>query len=143
MNPHGCRRNAIDDYVPGVCNRVPEATKLTYHFDWGTVKVKGRRGPLVFYSALTLERLKEKIMTELKLTLPDSLARDARKAGLLTPKAIGELLRDAMRRRAARAFLSNAPRVARAKIPPMSADEIQAEIDAVRQARRPARARRR
>ena len=29
-------------------------------------------------------------MTELKLTLPDSLARDARKAGLLTPKAIGE-----------------------------------------------------
>ena len=82
-------------------------------------------------------------MTELKLTLPDSLARDARKAGLLTPKAIGELLRDAMRRRAARAFLSNAPRVAQAKIPPMSADEIQAEIEAVRKARRPARARRR
>ncbi|MDP2706022.1 MAG: hypothetical protein Q8O70_00750, partial [Burkholderiales bacterium] len=21
MNPHGCRRNAIDDYVPSVCNR--------------------------------------------------------------------------------------------------------------------------
>jgi hypothetical protein len=21
MNPHGCRRNAIDDYVPGICNR--------------------------------------------------------------------------------------------------------------------------
>ena len=75
-------------------------------------------------------------MTELKLTLPDSLARDARKAGLLTPKAIGELLRAAMRRRAARAFLSNAPRVALAKIPPMSADKIQAEIDAVRQASR-------
>ena len=82
-------------------------------------------------------------MTELKLTLPDSLARDARKAGLLTPKAIGEMLRDAMRRRAVRAFLSNAPRVARAKIPPMSADEIQAEIDAVRKAKRSARARRR
>ena len=82
-------------------------------------------------------------MTELKVTLPDSLARDARKAGLLTPKAIGELLRDAIRRRATRAFLANAQRVAEAKIPPMSEEEIQAEIDAVRKARRQARARRR
>ncbi len=82
-------------------------------------------------------------MTELKVTLPDSLARDAREAGLLTPKAIGELLRDAMRRRAARAFLANAQRVAKAKVPPMSEAEIQAEIDAVRKARRQARARRR
>ena len=82
-------------------------------------------------------------MTELKVTLPDGLARDARKAGLLTPKAIGELLRDAIRRRAAGAFLSNAQRVAEAKIPPMSEQEIQAEIDAVRKARRQARARRR
>lgn len=82
-------------------------------------------------------------MTELKVTLPDALARDARKAGLLTPKAIGELLRDAIRRRAARTFLSNAQRVVQAKIPPLSEEEIQAEIDAVRKARRQLRARRR
>lgn len=82
-------------------------------------------------------------MTELKVVLPDTLARDAKKAGLLTQKAIEELLREAMRRRAARAFLSNAKQVAKAKIPPMSDDEIQAEIDAVRKARRPARALRR
>ena len=82
-------------------------------------------------------------MTELKVILPDSLARDARKAGLLTQKAIEELLRDAMRRRAARAFLSNAQQVAKAKIAPMSEAEIQAEIDAARKARRPARAHRR
>ena len=82
-------------------------------------------------------------MTELKVILPDNLARDARKAGLLTQKAIEELLRDAMRRRAARAFLSNAQRVAEAKIPPLSDEEIQAEIEAVRKARRPARAPRR
>ena len=56
-------------------------------------------------------------MTELKVILPDSLAREARKAGLLTQKAIGDLLREAMRRRAARAFLSNAKAVAQAKIP--------------------------
>jgi len=57
-------------------------------------------------------------MTELKLTLPDSLAREARKAGLLdAPKPSRAVTRTPMRRRAARAFLSNAPRVAQAKIP--------------------------
>lgn len=75
-------------------------------------------------------------MTELKLTLPDRLARDARKAGLLSAKAIQGLLRDAMRRRAARVFLENAGRVALAGVPPMTEDQIQAEIDAVRRARR-------
>ena len=82
-------------------------------------------------------------MTELKVILPDSLAREARKAGLLTQKAIGDLLREAMRRRAARAFLSNAKAVAHAKIAPMSEAQIQAEVDAVRKSGRAARARRR
>jgi len=82
-------------------------------------------------------------MTELKVILPDSLAREARKAGLLTQKAIGDLLRDAMRRRAARAFLSNAKAVAQVKIAPMSEAQIQAEVDAVRKSGRAARARRR
>lgn len=40
---------------------------------------------------------------EVKLDLPDRLAREAQAAGLLTPKALRELLKDAMRRRAARA----------------------------------------
>jgi hypothetical protein len=76
-------------------------------------------------------------MTELKVTLPDRLAREAREAGLLSPKAIKTLLREAMRRRAAaRAFLAVADRVAAAGVPPMTEEEIQAEIDAVRKARR-------
>jgi hypothetical protein len=76
-------------------------------------------------------------MTELKVTLPDRLAREAREAGLLNPKAIKALLRDAMRRRAAaREFLSIADRVAAAGVPPMNEKEIQAELDAVRKARR-------
>ena len=76
-------------------------------------------------------------MTELKVTLPDRLAREAREAGLLSPKAIKRLLREAMRRRAAvREFLSVADRVAAAGVAPMSEQEIQAEIDAVRKARR-------
>ena len=76
-------------------------------------------------------------MTELKVTLPDRLAREAREAGLLSPRAIKRLLREAMRRRAAaREFLSVADRVAAAGVPPMSEEEIQAEVDAVRRARR-------
>lgn len=76
-------------------------------------------------------------MTELKVTLPDRLAREAREAGLLSPKAIKTLLREAMRRRAAaREFLAVADSVAAAGVPPMTEEEIQAEIDAVRKARR-------
>ena len=76
-------------------------------------------------------------MTELKVTLPDRLAREAREAGLLNPRAIKTLLREAMRRRAAaRAFLAVADRVAAAGVPQMTEDEIQTEIDAVRRARR-------
>jgi post-segregation antitoxin (ccd killing protein) len=82
-------------------------------------------------------------MTELKLTLPDALAREAREAGLLTAKAIEAMLRDAMRRKAARAFLANAERVAAAGIAPMSEADIQKEIEAVRKARRTRRANRR
>ena len=53
------------------------------------------------------------------------------------------MLRDAMRRKAARAFLANAKRVAAAGIAPLSDAEIQVEVEAVRKARRPRRANRR
>lgn len=81
-------------------------------------------------------------MATLELELPDQLARDARKAGLLSAKAIKDLLRDAIRKRAAQEFLAVADRVAAAKILPMSEEEIQAEVNAVREAKRRARARR-
>lgn len=71
------------------------------------------------------------------MTLPDRLAREAREAGLLSPRAIQQLLRAAMRRRAAaREFLSVAGRIAAAGVPSMSQQEIQAEVDAVRKVRR-------
>jgi hypothetical protein len=76
-------------------------------------------------------------MTELKLTLPDRLAREAREAGLLKPRAIQRLLRAAMRRQAAaREFLAVADRVAAARVPPLTEEEIQAEVDAARNTRR-------
>ncbi len=82
-------------------------------------------------------------MTTLEVKLPERLARDARKAGLLSAKAIEELLREAIRKRAAQAFLAVAERVEAAGIPPMSEEEIQIEVNAVRKAKRQARARRR
>ncbi len=73
---------------------------------------------------------------QVKLDLPDRLAREAQAAGLLTPRALRELLKDAMQRRAARALLAGAARATRAGSKPLSMKEIQAEVDAVRRQRR-------
>lgn len=73
---------------------------------------------------------------ELKLNLPDRLAREAQAAGLLTPEALSDLLKDAMRRRAAQALLAGAARASKAGSKPLSMDEIQSEVNAVRLARR-------
>ena len=73
---------------------------------------------------------------EVKLDLPDRLAREAQAAGLLTPKALRELLKDAMRRRAARTLLAGAARAAETGRKPLSMKEIQAEVNAVRRVRR-------
>lgn len=73
---------------------------------------------------------------ELKLNLPDRLAREARAAGLLTPEALAQLLDEAMRRRAAQALGAGAARATAAGSEPMPMDEIQKEVDAVRRKRR-------
>jgi hypothetical protein len=76
---------------------------------------------------------------ELKLDLPDRLAREALAAGLFTPEAIKQLLQDAVRRRAGHELLAAADRVAAAQIPAMGMDEIQEEVNAVRSARKAGR----
>jgi hypothetical protein len=73
---------------------------------------------------------------EVKLDLPDRLAREAQAAGLLTPRALRELLKDAMQRRAARALLAGAARAAKTGSKRLSMKEIQAEVNAVRRERR-------
>jgi hypothetical protein len=73
---------------------------------------------------------------EVKLDLPDRLAREAQAAGLLTPQALARLLRDAMRRQAAQTLLAGAARASRAGGKPLSMKEIQAEVDAVRRTRK-------
>jgi hypothetical protein len=73
---------------------------------------------------------------ELKLNLPDRLAREAQAAGLLTPEALSGLLKDAMRRRAAQALLAGAKRASGVGSKTLSMDEIQSEVNAVRRVRR-------
>ena len=69
---------------------------------------------------------------EVTLDLPDRMARDAQAAGLLTPKALREMLRDTMRRHAAQALLAGAARASKAGSKPMSMRELQAEVNSTR-----------
>jgi hypothetical protein len=78
-------------------------------------------------------------MTMIEIRLPDELAQRAKNAGLLSDVAIQELLEDAMRRQAGRRLLEVAERIHAAGIPPMSMEEIDAEVKAYRAERRAAR----
>ena len=69
---------------------------------------------------------------DLKLELPDRLAREAEAAGLLSSRAVARLLREEIRRAAFRRISEGAERVRKAGIPPLSFAEIQREVDAVR-----------
>ena len=81
---------------------------------------------------------REVVMTtlEMKLNLPDRLAREAQASGLLTSASISKLLKDAMRRRAAQALLAGARRADKRGSKPMTLKAIQAEVNAVRRSRK-------
>ena len=67
---------------------------------------------------------------ELTLDLPDELARKAQAAGLLNPEPIERLLREQLRKQAGEELRVMLNKIDTSGIPPMSEDEIQAEIDA-------------
>jgi hypothetical protein len=73
---------------------------------------------------------------ELTLNLPDDLAQRAKDAGLLSNEAIEKLLREQLRRQAGEELRVMLDKGRGAGIPPMTEDEIQAEIDAYRAAKR-------
>lgn len=75
-------------------------------------------------------------MTEVTVTLPDELARKAKAAGILNAEGIERALRDALKREAGRKLLEIGKSMQAANLPPMSEEEVQAEVDAVRAARR-------
>lgn len=83
------------------------------------------------------------IQLELTLTLPDTVAREAEANGLLTPQALETLLRTELRRRHVEHLFAAMERLASVSLPSLTAAEIEAEIQAVRTAKRGRRARRR
>jgi hypothetical protein len=73
---------------------------------------------------------------ELKLNLPDGLAKEAASLGLLDPDSVQALLREAVHNRRIAMLPEARKKIAAAGIPPLTMEEIQAEIDADRAVRR-------
>ena len=75
-------------------------------------------------------------MTTVEIELPEATAQAAKAAGLLTPQALDRLLSNALRKReAVQSLRSIVGGVAAAGIAPMTMDEIDAEVKAVRAAK--------
>ena len=72
---------------------------------------------------------------EIKVTLPDGLAREAEANGLLTPESIEFLLREELKRRRVRGLFAAADRLANLDSPPLTEAEVEAEIVAARHSR--------
>jgi hypothetical protein len=75
-------------------------------------------------------------MTIVQIDLPDTLVQRARSEGLLSDSAVQKLLEDAMRRQAGRRLIETLEQLHAANIEPMSEEELDAEIRAVRALRR-------
>ena len=75
-------------------------------------------------------------MTTLTIDLPDNLVEEAKNAGLLAPDAIETMLRETLRRRAVNGLFTAADKLAAANFPPMTLEEIQAEVSTVRAQRK-------
>ena len=72
---------------------------------------------------------------ELKVSLPDGLAREAEANGLLTPESIESLLREELKRRRVSGLFAAADRLGNLDSPPLTEAELEAEIVAARQSR--------
>ena len=87
----------------------------------------------------TIARMKE---LELKLSLPDRIASQAKAAGLLTSEAIERLVRQAIRKAAAERLVEYGKRLREPGGPEITEAELESELKAVRAELREAGARR-
>jgi hypothetical protein len=81
------------------------------------------------------ETKEETVQLEIRLRLPDSLAREAEASGLLDPDSLGSLLREELRRRRVDGLFAAADRLAALSSPPLTPEEVEFEIRAVRAGR--------
>ena len=71
---------------------------------------------------------------ELKLTLPDSLVRETKSSGLLTPQGLQALVREEVQRRRVTQLFEAADRFS--TLPPLIEAEVEAEIQVARAEKR-------
>ena len=69
---------------------------------------------------------------EVRIDLPESLAKEAQQAGLLAPEELERLVREALRAKRVERLSKTREKLAAEPLPPMTAEEIQAEVDAYR-----------
>ena len=74
-------------------------------------------------------------MSEVVLTLPDNIAKEAEEYGLFKPFIITSLLKDEIRRRKTNKLFATLDKLAELG-DPMSEEEVMAEVRAVREERR-------
>jgi len=74
-------------------------------------------------------------MAQVLVTLPDEVAQQAQQAGLLRPEVLAHLLRETLRKDRVERLFATMNKLAQLT-PPLTEDEIEAEIDAARAARR-------
>lgn len=75
-------------------------------------------------------------MTTVEITLPDALALEAAKAGLLAPEKIERMLRERLRAERIEAMQAARAKLAAEPLPPMTPEEVSAEIEAYRSEQR-------
>ena len=73
---------------------------------------------------------------EVKLNLPDQIAQEAQRAGLLNGRAIERLIEEAVRREAGKKLLDAMQRVRDANVPPLTEEDIAEEVKAARKGSR-------
>jgi len=73
---------------------------------------------------------------EVKLELPESLAKEAQQAGLLTPEAVEQMVRERLRAQRIGELRDAVKQMVSAGGAPMTMEEIEAEIQAYRIERR-------
>lgn len=83
------------------------------------------------------------VQLDIRLRLPDSIAREAEAQGLLKPEALEILLREALRKHRVDRLFEAADRMAAVPLPSMTEAEVEAEVEAARSRRRASNAGRR
>jgi Arc/MetJ family transcription regulator len=78
-------------------------------------------------------------MTTVQINLPDQLAQEAQRAGLLTSAALERMLREYLKTRKTDELFAAMDRMAAVEVPAMTPEEISEELHAMRAARRQSR----